>query len=88
MLIRNIARATNIEDLQNTVVANKDGLPVLLSQVADVVFGGAVKRGDASINTHKAVILTIEKQPSANTVELTNQIETALAELEPSLPQG
>ncbi|MBL0246626.1 MAG: efflux RND transporter permease subunit [Sphingobacteriales bacterium] len=88
VLIRNIARATNIEDLQNTVVANKDGLPVLLSQVADVVFGGAVKRGDASINTHKAVILTIEKQPSANTVELTNQIETALAELEPSLPQG
>ncbi|MBA3970580.1 MAG: efflux RND transporter permease subunit, partial [Bacteroidetes bacterium] len=55
VLIRNLGRANTLDDLKNTVVANKEGLPVLLSQVADVTFGGAVKRGDASINGKPAV---------------------------------
>ncbi len=87
VLIRNIARANNLEDLKNTVVANTDGLPVLLSDVAEVKFGGAVKRGDASINGKPAVILTVEKQPGASTVELTNEVEKAVAELQLSLPK-
>lgn len=87
VLIRNIGRATNLDDLKNTVVANKEGLPVLLSQVADVTFGGAVKRGDASINGKPAVILTVEKQPGANTVELTDQVEKALEDLQLTLPK-
>ena len=77
VLIRNVGRANSLDDLRNTVVANKDGLPVLLSQVAEVKFGGAVKRGDASINAKPAVILTVEKQPGASTVELTNEVEKA-----------
>ncbi|MFM9943985.1 MAG: efflux RND transporter permease subunit [Bacteroidia bacterium] len=87
VLIRNIARANNLEDLKNTVVANTDGLPVLLSDVAEVKFGAAVKRGDASINTKAAVILTVEKQPGASTVDLTNEVEKAVAELQLSLPK-
>ena len=87
VLIRNIARANTLEDLKNTVVANTDGLPVLLSDVADVKFGAAVKRGDASINAKPAVILTVEKQPGASTVDLTNEVEKAVAELEISLPK-
>lgn len=86
VLIRTIGRAESLEDLQNTVVKNIDGLPVLLSQVAEVQYGGAVKRGDASINGSAAVILTVEKQPGANTVELTEEVEKALAELQSSLP--
>jgi Cu/Ag efflux pump CusA len=87
VLIRNIGRANSLDDLKNTVVANKDGLPVLLSQVADVKFGGAIKRGDASINGKSAVILTVEKQPGASTVDLTNEVEKALAELQQTLPK-
>ena len=86
VLIRTLARAQTLEDLAHTVVANRQGLPVLLSQVAEVKFGGAVKRGDASINARPAVILTVEKQPGYSTVELTEEIETALAELRTSLP--
>ncbi len=86
VLIRNVGRAYTLEDLKNTVVANRDGLPVLLSQVAEVQYGGAVKRGDASINARPAVILTVEKQPAFNTVTLTRQVEKALEELKPSLP--
>jgi Cu/Ag efflux pump CusA len=86
VLIRNVGRAYTLDDLQNTVISNRDGLPVLLSQVADVRFGAAVKRGDASINAKPAVILTIEKQPSFNTVTLTEEVEKAIRELQPSLP--
>jgi CzcA family heavy metal efflux pump len=87
VLIRNLGRATTIEDLKGTVVANKDGLPVLLSQVAEVKFGGAIKRGDASINGKPAVILTVEKQPGASTIDLTDEVEKALEELQLTLPK-
>ncbi len=87
VLIRTIGRAETLEDIQNTVVKNQEGLPVLLSQVAEVKYGAAVKRGDASINGKSAVILTVEKQPGANTVELTEEVEKALAELQVSLPK-
>lgn len=86
VLISVLGRAKNLEDLQQTVVANRDGLPVLLSQVADVEFGAAIKRGDASVNARPAVILTVEKQPGASTIGLTDDIEKALAELQPALP--
>ncbi len=86
VLISVLGRSKNLGDLQRTVVANREGSPVLLSQVADVQFGAAIKRGDASVNARPAVILTVEKQPGASTIELTDQIEKALAELQTSLP--
>jgi len=87
VLIRNVGRAYTLDDLKNTVVANRAGLPVLLSQVAEVKFGAAQKRGDASINAKPAVILTVEKQPAFSTVALTDEVEKALAELQTSLPK-
>jgi CzcA family heavy metal efflux pump len=86
VLIRNVGRAYSLNDLKNTVVANRDDLPVLLTQVADVQFGAAIKRGDASINAKPAVILTVEKQPAYNTIDLTGEVEQALTELQTSLP--
>ena len=86
VLIRNVGRVQSLSDLSATVVANRNGLPVLLSQIADVKFGGAIKRGDASVNGNPAVILTVEKQPGASTVELTKKVEVALAELQKTLP--
>ncbi|MFZ6010558.1 MAG: efflux RND transporter permease subunit [Bacteroidota bacterium] len=86
VLIRNVGRANTLEDLAGTVVANKEGVPVLLSQVAEVKYGAALKRGDASINAKPSVILTVEKQPGASTTELTDEIEKALTELEGTLP--
>lgn len=87
VLIRNVGRAHNLDDLKNTVVANRQGFPVLLSQVAEVKFGAALKRGDASINGKPSVILTVEKQPAFSTVALTDEVEKALAELQTSLPK-
>ncbi len=87
VLVRNVGRAYSLEDLAKTVVANREGLPVLLSQVAEMRYGAAIKRGDGSYNGRPAVILTVEKQPGANTVEITQAVERSLAELAPSLPK-
>lgn len=86
VLVRIVARAESLDDLKNIVISNIDSVPVLLSQVADVQFGAAVKRGDASVNAIPSVILTVEKQPGANTVQLTEEIEKALLEIQGTLP--
>ena len=87
VLIRNIARANTLEDLANTVITNKNNAPILLKQVAEVKFGGAVKRGDGSLNGKPAVILSIEKQPGASTTTVTDDVLKAIAEIQQSLPK-
>ena len=87
-LIRNIGRSARIEDLQNLVVAVKDGQPVLLKQLADVKLAPAIKRGDGSYKGKPAVILSVQKQPAADSVSLTREVERAIAELGKSLPKG
>ncbi len=85
-LIRNIGRIQRPEDLLNTVVATRNGVPVLLREVADVELGILAKRGDGSVDGKPAVILSVQKQPGANTIDLTHEIEKAIAELQTSLP--
>ena len=87
-LIRNIGRTTRLEDLAKMPVAFKNQQAIQLSQVAEVKFAPAIKRGDAGLNGQPAVILGIQKQPDADTVKLTQQIETALEELKKGLPAG
>lgn len=87
-LIRHQARTTELEDLKQVAVAWRHGKAVHLAQVAEVGFAAAVKRGDAGFNGKPAVILNIQKQPAADTVRLTRQIEAALQELKAGLPQG
>lgn len=85
-LIRNVGRITTIEELESSVVAYRNGTPVFLKQIASVGFGPQVKRGDGSVNGKPAVIMSIQKQPGANTVELTKRIDKALEEIQRSLP--
>ncbi|MBI3345831.1 MAG: efflux RND transporter permease subunit [Burkholderiales bacterium] len=87
-LIRHMARTNRIEDLQGLAVAWKDGRAVLLDQVAAVRVAPAMKRGDAGYNGVPAVIVSVQKQPGADTVRLTGQIETALKELQAGMPAG
>jgi Cu/Ag efflux pump CusA len=87
-VIRGIGRVQSTEDITRTVVAVKGGVPVLLGQVADVVIGPAPKYGDGSVNAKPGVVLAIQKQPGANTLELTERIERELADMQRTLPQG
>ena len=87
-LIRQIGRTSRIEDLQNLVVTVKSGQPILLRQVAEVKLAPANKRGDAGYNGKPAVVLSVQKQPSADSVVLTRAVEQAMAELSKGLPPG
>ncbi len=87
-LIRHIGRTNRIEDLQGLAVGWKDSRPILLEQVARVRFAAGLKRGDAGYNGVPAVVVSIQKQPSADTVRVTRDVEAALAELSRGRPAG
>jgi len=86
LLVRGLGRVMQPEVLEQVVVKATGDRPILLGQVARVVEGPAAKRGDSSVNGRSAVVLTIQKQPDADTRRLTDEILKTLAELRPSLP--
>ncbi len=85
-LIRGRARVYTPEDLANSVITVREGTPILVKNVAEVKIGPAHKRGEGSFNAQPAVVATIQKQPNANTLVVTEQIEKTLASLKSSLP--
>ena len=85
-LVRNLARTASLDEIAATVVAMRDGVPVLLRDVAKVEFGRQVMRGDAGVGGEPAVIVSIQKQPGVDTLRLTADIKTALADLRSELP--
>ncbi len=85
-LIRGRARVFSTDDLENSVIAVRNGAPILVRNVAEVKAAATLKRGDGSFNMKPAVVATIQKQPNANTLEVTERIETTLASLKASLP--
>ncbi|RID98075.1 efflux RND transporter permease subunit [Simplicispira hankyongi] len=87
-LIRQIGRTSRLRDLQNVVVAVKNGQAILLHQLADVKIAPAAKRGDGGYNGKPAVILSVQKQPGADSVTLTREVEQALGELKKNQPAG
>lgn len=87
-LVRNVARTTRIEDLRTLVVADGPSGPVQLRQVASVDYAAAFRRGDAGYAGRPAVVVSVQKQPDASTLAVTEQVETALAEISSGMPAG
>jgi len=87
-LIRGLGRFTNVADIGAVAVRTNAQTPVLIRDLATVREGAAIKRGDGSHNARPAVIIGIQKQPGANTLELTERIDATLAEIQQALPQG
>ncbi|MBH2009207.1 MAG: efflux RND transporter permease subunit [Xanthomonadaceae bacterium] len=87
-LIRHLGRTSRLDDLRNLAVTAKNGQPILLRQIAEVTFAPAIKRGDAGFEGKPAIILGIQKQPTADTVGLTVAVEEALEGMKASLPGG
>lgn len=87
-LIRHLGRTNKVEDLRGMAVGWKDGRAVLLQQLAEVRFAPALKRGDAGYQGRPAVIVSVQKQPAADTGRLTRQVEKALTELRSGMPRG
>lgn len=87
-LIRNIGLTTRLEDVRNVVVATRQGRAVTLRQVASVEYVARVKRGEAGYGGKPAVILSVQKQPGADTLALTAEIEAMLKRLQAAMPEG
>lgn len=86
-MIRGVARTFSTEELGKSVIKMRNGEPVTVGDVAEVKIGAAVKMGEATINGQQAVLLSISKQPNANTLEVTENIEKRLDELKKTLPK-
>lgn len=86
LLVRGIGRFKDLEELRHVVVKSGVSRPVLLADIAEIVEGPQAQRGDSSVNGTPAVILTVQKQPDADTRQLTESILKALEDLRPSLP--
>jgi CzcA family heavy metal efflux pump len=95
-LIRISGQTLALRDIEETPVVWRDGRAVRIKEVADVRFGGPIRRGDGSVRVRdgdrvvggSSVILAIQKQPSANTLSLTPKLDAALEELQHTAPAG
>ena len=87
-IVRGLLSTNSPQQIGQAVVkstANKQ--PIVLADVADVEMGPkSPKTGVASVSGQPAVLLTITKQPSTSTLELTEKLDKAIAELQSSLP--
>jgi len=74
------------DDYRPLVVAYRDGAPVRMSDVADVVDDAENVKQAAWMNTVPAVIVNIQRQPGANIIAVVDRIEKLLPQLTSSLP--
>ena len=87
-LVRGLGRARSVADLASTVLRIREGIPLRLGQVAAVRLAPEPARGTASYRARPAVILSVQKQPGANTLALTREIDRVLDDLQRTLPPG
>jgi len=87
-LIKGSGRAYVLEDLQEAVLKQVNGQTIKIKDVATIEIGASDKIGDGSLNASPAVILTISKQPDINTLELTERLDEAIADLESTIPNS
>lgn len=85
--VRHKNSTTTPNELANTVVDFKNGTPIRLGDVAEIVIGAPPSIGDAVINHSDGLLLIVEKHPNANTIEVTNKVEAAIAELKPAVKE-
>ena len=86
--IRQMARVTGLDDIRSTLVRHHHGAAVTIGQVADVTLGPAPRRGTAADRGLPAVVLSVQKSPGTNTLELTRLIDGILDETEKAMPKG
>jgi CzcA family heavy metal efflux pump len=85
MSLRFISTGVTPETLARVPVETRDGKPLLLGEVADLIWGAPGAVGDAIINDGPGLMLIVEKFPWGNTVAITKGVEAALEAMKPGL---
>ncbi len=86
--VRGIGRYESLDDIRNTVIGERKGVPIFLKDVAEVAEGTAIRRGIATKNGKETVVALVIKQPSADTVKVVEGIEKAIEDMRATLPKG
>ena len=87
-LITGVGRVRSLADIGETVVTATNGIPTKVADLGEVAIGEEPKRGEGSTRAKPAVILGIQKQPGANTLMLTKELDAVLDDIEAKLPAG
>lgn len=87
-LVTGVGRFRSLADLGETVVTLRNGAPVRIADLGEVRVGESPQRGEACANGKPAVLLGLSKQPGANTLTLTRELDKALDDLEKKMPAG
>lgn len=85
LALRHAQSVDTPEKLAETIVAFRNNTPLNLGDVADVKVGSPPPIGDAIINDVPGILLIVEKQPWANTLDVTRQVEAAMQEIKPAM---
>lgn len=86
-IIRGALSTNKLSELGKAVVKTVNDIPILIENVADVKIGNkAPKLGMASNRAQAAVLMTVTKQPSTSTLDLTDKLDESLAEIKKTLP--
>ncbi len=86
-IITGVGRTTDVSEIGKSVIKTTDNYPVKIEDVSEIRIGSSTKIGDGSMNGKPAIIMTVMKQPSTNTLELTDKIDEVMLELKKSLPE-
>jgi multidrug efflux pump len=79
---------TSPKDYANLILAYKNGAPLRLKDVAEIVDGAENERLAAWANQNQAVLLNIQRQPGANVIEVVDRIKALLPSITDNLPAG
>ncbi|MFN2315411.1 MAG: efflux RND transporter permease subunit [Gemmatimonadales bacterium] len=88
VMIRGIGAVRSVEDLGQTVVTTRGTAGILLRDVAEIRIGARPRIGTGSVNAEPAVVLSIQRQPQSNTLDLTARLDAELDRLQAALPEG
>jgi Cu/Ag efflux pump CusA len=88
LIVSGVGRVTSLDDIRNTLIVLRDGVPITVGNVAEVGFGGEIKRGDGAFARKNGVIGTVSKAYGADTLTTTYKVEAALGTIKKTLPVG
>lgn len=86
-IVKGIGRTSDIKEIGKSVIKTVNGNTIKIEDVAEIKIGASLKIGDGSLKGEPAVIMTVMKQPSTNTLELTETIDASIADIQKNLPK-
>jgi Cu/Ag efflux pump CusA len=89
VVVRGLARIVEPAQLSASILGDEDARGLRIGDVADVEWAGPLApRGTAGVDARDAVVLSIQKQPGADSIVVSAEVDRALDGLRASLPKG